>query len=132
MREGKALPSGFKEIVIKDLDGEAFPDLVKNETDRWAKEFGAISQKNHMKSKVPLFCTFIPGGISTNEVRELRSLEKDKHIGPIITICSGTTLLSPDEYIKELKRVNQRVNDDISTINVAGEQEGDALLDEQI
>lgn len=79
---------------------------------------------------MPLFCTFIPGGISTNEVREIRSLEKDKHIGPIITICSGTTLISPEDYVKELKKINQR--EDVSTINVAGEQEGDALLDDKL
>jgi len=38
---------------------------------------------------------FIPGGIGTNEIRELRDIETDPEIGGIITVAAGTDYLTP-------------------------------------
>jgi len=75
-------------------------------------------------SKRPVFCVFIPGGIATNEVRELRDIETSKQFGGIITLAAGTSYLTPQDYLHELKIINQHDDEEDQQVsNIAVNQD---------
>ena len=99
------LPNGFTECTINN---EEFPKVAVQKGDALKAKFRQADDE----VKKPIFLVFVPGGIATNEIRELRDIETDPEIGGIITIGAGTDYLTPQNYLKELKIINQDDSDD--------------------
>lgn len=59
---------------------------------------------------------FVVGGISINEIRELRSIEDSKQCGGHITLMGGTSYYTSHGYFEELQRVHGPLKKDLEKL----------------
>jgi hypothetical protein len=127
------MPKGFSELTV----GGEFPSIKVSKADALKGMFKDQAEKD--EEVKPVFCIFVPGGIGTNELRELRDIETDKELGGIVTIGSGTDYLTPLNYLKELKIINQQDSDpedeeeifELAKVDIAVDGEAKAGGDEE-
>lgn len=117
LRTGKD-PEGFGKIVLPS--SETFPDIRFKKGALLASKLG---QTKSDTSNYPVFIVCVIGGISTNEIRELRSLETDEECQGYTTIMGGTLQMTPLDFLKELQRVVGPLKEDIDRMNKDLERE---------
>lgn len=109
LRSGK--DTGFEKIILPA--GEGFPDVKFNKGMQLAM---SINQSAKPQSN-PIFIVCVIGGISTNEIRELRALEEHPDFAGHITLMGGSLILTPMEYLKELQRADAPLKEDIEELD---------------
>lgn len=107
LKKGKET-SQFSSIVLPK--GEDFPSIRVKAGKSIGKSLGGKKKKD---SSAPIIIVFAVGGLSYNEIRELRSLEKLKGYGGHVTLMGGTSLLTPHSFLEELQRVHGPLQKDI-------------------
>jgi syntaxin-binding protein 1 len=117
LRLGKE-PEGFGKLTLPD--GENFPDIKVKRGSMLASKLGT---SNVNSSSTPIVIVCVLGGISVNEIRELRCLEKNAEIEGYITIMGGTMQMTPQDYLKELQRVMGPIEEDIEELNKEKQKE---------
>jgi syntaxin-binding protein 1 len=117
LRTGKEA-EGFGKIVLPP--SEPFPDI------KFKKGALLASKLNQSKvdtSTYPIFIVCVIGGISINEIRELRGLEFNDECQGYTTIMGGTVQSTPIDFLKELMRVVGPIKEDIDEMKKAMEKD---------
>lgn len=109
---------GFGKMTLPA--GETFPDIKFKRGALLASKMGTTSGTNSPK---PIFIVCVLGGISTNEIRELRCLEDHPECMGYLTVMGGTMQVTPIGYLKELMRVVGPLPEDIEEIKKEQEKE---------
>lgn len=110
LRVGKET-TGFGKLTLPA--GQAFPDIKFKRGALLASKLGTSTGTS---SANPIFIVCVLGGISTNEIRELRSLEDHPECMGYTTIMGGTLQVTPIGYLKELMRVAGPLPEDIEAV----------------
>ena len=117
IRTGKDT-TGFNKVTLPD--NEQFPDVRFKKGSLLASKLGSTSSST---SSNPIFIVCVLGGISVNEIRELRSLEDNPECTGYITIMGGSMQHTPLDYLKELQRIVGPLKEDIEELNKQKEKE---------
>lgn len=103
LKQGQEVPN-FASISVPS--GEPFPSLRVSR----GQALGGRLGENSSNKKLPFIIPFVLGGISVNEIRQLRYLDptKDskKRFGGHITIAGGTSQYSIHGFFDEIRRID--------------------------
>jgi len=102
--------------------GSTFPDIKFKKGALLASKIGAATSLTG-NSAAPIFIVCVLGGISVNEIRELRSLEDNPECLGHITLMGGTSQHTPIDFVKDLMRVMGPLKEDIEEMQKKREHE---------
>ena len=117
LRQGKETPD-FGRLSLPT--GETFPDVKFKKGALLASRLGTSNISNQ---STPIFIVCVLGGISVNEIRELRSLEDHPDCQGYITIMGGSIQHTPIDFVKEIQRAVGLIKEDMEALNQAMEKE---------
>lgn len=117
IRGGKDLPDFGKTTLP---ESETFPEVKFKKGALLASKLGAASSNT---SSNPIFIVCVLGGISVNEIRELRCLEDHPECTGFTAIMGGTTQHTPLDYLKELQRIMGPLKEDIEAMKKEKQKE---------
>lgn len=106
LKTGKETP-GWGRIVLPEA--EEFPSIKVRAGRMIANTMGG----DRNKEVLPIFIPFVIGGISVNEIRELRTLDSSKMFGGHTSLPGGTIQFTASGFIEELKRIDGPLPEDI-------------------